>query len=322
MLLFGLDQAGENGLARFGLGHPLVGELSRLNLGQNLPHLLFDFGADDAFAARQVAVLGGVRDRIAHVRDAALIEQVDDQLHLVQAFEIGHLRRVARLDQSLESGLDQRGQSAAEHRLFAEEVSLGLFFESRLDDAGARPAYRPRVSQADLPGVAARVLSDGQQAWNSRAAFVFAANQMAGAFRRDHEHVDFSRRNDLFKVDRETMRDGQVFAGFEMRLDLAFVDARSQFVRRQHYYDVAAFGGVGYGQDLQPHRLGLGDRRTVRSQPYDDIATAVFQIVRMAEPLRAVSDHRDAFAREGFRVGVVIVIVLHEKKLLKIVGSG
>src|SRR5262245_4957438 len=313
MLLFGLDQAGEIGLARFGLGHPFVGELSRLDLGQNLPHLLFDFGANDAFAARQIAVLGGVRDRIAPVRDAALIEQVDDQLHLVQAFEIGHLRRVARLDQSLESGLNQRGQSAAEHRLFAEELSLSLLFESRLDDAGARPAYRPRVSQADLSGVTARVLSDGQQAWNSRAALVFAANQITGAFRRDHEHVDVGRRNDLSKVDREAMRDGQVFAGFEMRLDLGFVDARSRFVRRQHHHDVTSFGGVGYGQNFQTRRLGFGYRGTVGAQPDHDVAAAVLQVVRVAEALRAVSDHRDALAREGFRVGAFVVVDVHLK---------
>ena len=55
-----------------------------------------------------VAVLGGVADRVAHVGEAALVDQVDDQLHLVQALEIGHLGRVAGLDQRLVAGLDQR----------------------------------------------------------------------------------------------------------------------------------------------------------------------------------------------------------------------
>jgi hypothetical protein len=38
-----------------------------------------------------LAVLGRVRDRVVHVGDAALVDEVDDQLHLVQALEIGHL---------------------------------------------------------------------------------------------------------------------------------------------------------------------------------------------------------------------------------------
>jgi hypothetical protein len=156
-------------------------------------------------------------------------------------------------------------------------------------------------------------LRDGQQARHSRAALIFAADQMAGAFRRDHKHVDLSRRNDFFKVDREAVRDGQVFAGVQMRLDLAFVNARSQFVRRQHHYDVAAFGGVSDWQNLQPRRLGFGDRGAVRAQPDNDVAAAVFQVVRMAEALRAVTNHRDALACEGFRVGVIVIIYLHRK---------
>jgi len=40
----------------------------------------------------------------------------------VEALEVGDLRLVARLDQSLEARLDQRGRAAAEDRLLAEDV--------------------------------------------------------------------------------------------------------------------------------------------------------------------------------------------------------
>ncbi len=80
-----------------------------------------------ARAGGDVAVFGGVRDRIAHVGDAALIEQVDDQLGFVEALEIGHFRRVAGLDQRLEPGLDQVGDAAAQHGLLAEQVGLAFF---------------------------------------------------------------------------------------------------------------------------------------------------------------------------------------------------
>ena len=87
-------------------------------------------GPIDALAARHVAVLGRVADRVAHVGDAALVDQVDDQLHLVQALEVRHLGRVAGLDQRLVAGADELGEAAAEHRLLAEEIGLGLFLEA------------------------------------------------------------------------------------------------------------------------------------------------------------------------------------------------
>ena len=46
------------------------------------------FRGDDLRPARVVAVLGGVADRVAHVVEPALIDQVDDQLQLVQALEV------------------------------------------------------------------------------------------------------------------------------------------------------------------------------------------------------------------------------------------
>ena len=85
---------------------------------------------DHARAARVVAVLGGVRDRVAHVGEPALVDQVDDQLDLVQALEIGHLGRVAGLDQGVVAGLDQGAQAAAQHHLLAEQIGLALLAEA------------------------------------------------------------------------------------------------------------------------------------------------------------------------------------------------
>ncbi len=59
-------------------------------------HFRARLGADDAWAGGVVAVLGGVADRVAHVVQAAAIHQVDDQLQLVQALEVGDLGLVAR----------------------------------------------------------------------------------------------------------------------------------------------------------------------------------------------------------------------------------
>src|SRR5436190_1334436 len=52
------------------LGDPLAGEVARLDLGEDLLHARPRVVGDDALAARVVAVLGGVGDRVAHPRQA------------------------------------------------------------------------------------------------------------------------------------------------------------------------------------------------------------------------------------------------------------
>ncbi len=83
--------------------NPLAGELAGLNFLQNLLHLGLGLVGDDPRAAGVVAVLGRVRDAVAHVVQAALVEQVDDQLQLVHALEVGHLGLIAGLDERLDS---------------------------------------------------------------------------------------------------------------------------------------------------------------------------------------------------------------------------
>ena len=77
--------------------------------------------------------------KCVHLGDAALVQQVDDQLELVQALEIGDFGLVAGLDQGLEAGGDQLGGAAAQHGLLAEQVGLGLLAEAGLDRAGSVP---------------------------------------------------------------------------------------------------------------------------------------------------------------------------------------
>src|SRR4030095_4580644 len=91
---------------------------------------------DDLFASHIVTPLGGVRDRVAHIVQTALVEQVDDQLQLVHALGVGHLGLVASLDQRLKASLDQRRDAAAQYRLLAKQVGLGLLGEGGQQHAG------------------------------------------------------------------------------------------------------------------------------------------------------------------------------------------
>src|SRR5690606_20186819 len=116
---------------------------------------------DDARPDQEVAVLGRIGNRIAHVRDAAFVNQVDDELYLMEALEVGHFGGVARFDEGFKTGLDERGQAATEYGLFTEEVGLGLFAEAGFNDTGAAAANGRGIGEGDVAGLAAGVLVDG-----------------------------------------------------------------------------------------------------------------------------------------------------------------
>ena len=110
-------------------------KLAVLDFPQNPLHFRLGLGGDDPRPAGVVAVFGGVGNAVAHVVQAALVDQIDDQLQLVDALEIGHFRLVAGLDEGLKAGLDQGADAAAEDDLLAEQIGFGFFGEGGFDDA-------------------------------------------------------------------------------------------------------------------------------------------------------------------------------------------
>ena len=82
--------------------------------------------------------------------EAALPDQVDDQLQLVEALVVRDLGLVAGRDEGLEAGADQLGRAAAEDGLLAEEVGLGLLAERRLEDPRAAGADPDRVGEREV----------------------------------------------------------------------------------------------------------------------------------------------------------------------------
>src|SRR3546814_10462159 len=86
--------------------------------------------------------------------------QIDDQLHFVEAFEIGHFGGVARLDQRLEPGGDEVGEAAAQHRLLAEQIGFAFLAEVGFDDPRPAAADAAGISERDIMRVAAGILID------------------------------------------------------------------------------------------------------------------------------------------------------------------
>ena len=106
---------------------------------------------DDARAAREVAVLRGVADVLVHLLQAAFVQQVDDELHLVHALEVRDFGLVAGFDERLEAAHDELGGAAAEHGLLAEQIRLGFFAERGREHAAARAADAVRVGETREP---------------------------------------------------------------------------------------------------------------------------------------------------------------------------
>ena len=92
------------------------------------------------------------------------------QFHLVQAFEIRHLRRIARLDQRVEGGADKLRLPAAQHHLLAEQIGLAFVLEGRFHDARAAAAERRGIGQPERMRAAAGVLPHRDQARQTVAA--------------------------------------------------------------------------------------------------------------------------------------------------------
>src|SRR5690348_6136757 len=108
------------------LQDPIARPFSALDVPQEVPHRRLDVLVDDAWTGGVVAILGGIANRIAHVAQATLVDQVGDQLELVAAFKVRQLRWVSRLDQCLEGRRDERAHSTAQDGLLAKEIRLGF----------------------------------------------------------------------------------------------------------------------------------------------------------------------------------------------------
>ena len=154
-----------------------------------------------------------------HLLEPALIEQIDDQLQFVEAFEIGDLGLVTGLDQRLEAGVDQFRRAAAQHGLLAEQVGFGFLGKGGLDRAGAGAADALRIGQRLGAGGAGRVLLHREQARHAAADLIFAADQVARPLGRDQDHVGVRGRIDLAILHREAVRDEQRRAVVEVRRD-------------------------------------------------------------------------------------------------------
>src|SRR5260370_75065 len=148
VLLLALTRRQEVGAALFVLFDPGFCETAVADLREDLAPLFSRLLGDDARSGGIITLLGSIADGIAHVAEAAAVNQVNDELEFVEAFEVGDLGLVACFRERLEARLDQFTHAAAEYGLLAKEVGFGLFGKSCLQNAGARAAESFAVSES------------------------------------------------------------------------------------------------------------------------------------------------------------------------------
>ena len=300
----------EEGAAVLVLGDPAAGEGAVLDVAEHRAHAgLGLLVGDDPRAGDVLAVLGGVGDGVVHGRDAALVDQVDDELHLVDALEVGVLRLVTGLHQHLEAAAHQVDDAAAEDGLLAEEVGLGLVVHRGLHDARTGAADARDVGQGDVLALAGGVLLHGDQAGHALARHVLAADGVAGALRGGHEHVDPGGGHDALVADVEAVGEGDGLALGEIRRDIGLVHVGLVLVVDQDHDHVGLPGGLRDGQDLEAVLFRDGPALAALAEPDDHVAAGIPEVQRVGVALRAVADDRDGLAAE--RVQVAILLVVH-----------
>jgi len=158
MIAFATSGCFERWGSGFVLEDPVASEGAVLNLRENAFHLGFGFVGDDAWPADVIAVLGCVRHAVAHVVEAALVEEVDDQFQLVHALEKRHLGLVACFDECFVTGFYQGRNAAAQDDLLAEEIGFGFFSKGGADDSAPSATDAFGVGEARFEGFVARVV--------------------------------------------------------------------------------------------------------------------------------------------------------------------
>ena len=190
MTLFALACGEKIRAACFVFRYPFFGKTAVANFRENLFHFVARFLCDDARAGAVIALFGGVADGIAHVAEAAAVNEIDDELEFVHALEVGDFGLIACGDERFKAGFDQFADAAAEDGLLAEEIGFGFFGESGFEDAGACTAESFGIRERESFGVAAGVLFNGDQRGRAAAFGKDFADAMAGSFGRDHGDVD------------------------------------------------------------------------------------------------------------------------------------
>ena len=110
------------------------------------------------------------------------------------------------------------------------------------------------------------------------------------------------------------MAEEQRVAGGDAVADLVLVDVVVQLVGDEDHDDVAARGGVGHGEHLEPALARLVGARGALAQADDHVDARVLEVQGVGVALGAEADDGDGLAVEEGEVCVVVVV--HGRRIL------
>ncbi len=108
--------------------------------------------------------------------------------------------------------------------MLTKEVGLGFFAEGGFENTGAGTANRFGIGHGIVAGVAGGVLLDRKKAGYTFAINVGAAHQMAGAFGRNHKHINIGRRHNLAEMNVKAVGKQEGITRLEVGCNFCFVD--------------------------------------------------------------------------------------------------
>ena len=287
--------------------HETLSERAALNISQHSLHVLLNLGRNHARARNIVTVLGGVRNRPALLSNTALNHQIHDQLQLVQHLKVRDLRLVPCLSQHLKTVLHQLRGRPAQHSLLTEQVRLGLFSESGLNNARTGSTQRLSIRQGQCQSLTRGVLLNGNKSGNTTACLILAAHRVPRTLRGDHSDIHTLGCGNVAKADIETVREEQRIAGLQVRFDALSVDLSLHLIRGQNHNDICLSGGLGNGRHTQPFSLSLGAGLGALSQANNNLHARITQVQCVGVTLRTVTDNRDGTALDQGKICIVVV---------------
>ena len=212
---------------------------------------------NDLWSRNIATELSGFRDRVVHVRQATLENEVHNQLHFVADLEERHLRCVTSFDENLEARHHQLFQATTENCLLTEEVSFGLFTEGGLDNPCTSSADSGCIGQCQRRALAGRVIFHGNQRGNTLALRKLATNQVAGALRCNHAHRDSLRSDDLLEVNVQAVGEENSVPIFQVRFNLLFEDRDLRRVGGQDHDQICPLSGLSVREHFEASFFGL-----------------------------------------------------------------
>ena len=279
----GCQESGFIGTVHF--DYEFAGKGSVLNFSKDLLHFFSGVFRDDSLPGYIVPVFRCVGYGVTHHFKSAAVDQVHDQLHFVNTFEIGHFWLVSGFYQGIESGLHQLGYAAAEDGLLTKQVGFGFFFKGGFQDTGSSGSDSRCISQGIILGFAGFILMDSNQAGNALAFQVLASDRMAGPFGGYHDDVQELGRLNLAVMDVEAVGKHQNVAFLHVLSNLTVVNLCCHFVGYQHHDKITGLGRFFHFCYLQSCFLCLFPAGGILPETYDHFNAAVLQVLCMGMAL-------------------------------------